>query len=177
MKVTLNHWLTLCLLTIFMTMGCTAVGWAQIAPWDIEKLPGTKAPGFSLPDLTGKTVTSAAFRDKVMLINFWATWCAPCRGEMPALDRLQKQFEDKGLAVIGISIDSELSQVEQFIKDSKTQFQILHDPSMKCQDEYKVFAYPTTFLVDRQGIIQKYWIGPQEWESEKFKQILQSYLP
>jgi len=169
--------LTFVLLALLMTMGDTAAVQAQTAPWDIEQLPSTKAPGFSLPDPSGKTVTAADFRDKVLLINFWATWCAPCRGEMPALNRLQKEFEGKGLAVIGISIDSEQSKVREFIKDAKTQFQILHDPSMKCHDEYKVFAYPTTFLVDRKGIIQKYWIGPQEWESEEFKKILQSYLP
>lgn len=164
-------------LVIVMTMGAAQVSMARTAPWDIEKMPSTKAPGFSLPDLNDKIITAATFRGKVMLINFWATWCAPCREEMPALDRLQKQFAGKGLAVIGISIDSEQNLVKEFIKGVKTQFLILHDPAMKCHDEYKVFAYPTTFLVDRKGVIQKYWIGPQEWESEEFKQILQSYLP
>ncbi len=173
----ITRYLSLWLLTIAMTMGATRVTLAQTAPWDIEKLPSTKAPGFSLPDLSGKTITDATFHDKVLLINFWATWCAPCRDEMPALDRLQKKFEGKGLAVIGINIDSEQSLVKEFIKGAKTRFPILHDPSMKCHDAYKVFAYPTTFLVDRKGVIQKYWIGPQEWESEEFKQILQSYLP
>lgn len=163
--------------TVVLIMGIAAVSQARTAPWDIEKLPSTKAPGFSLPDMNGKIVTDAAFRGKVKLINFWATWCAPCRDEMPALDRLQKQFADKGLAVIGISIDSEPGLVKEFTKEAKTEFPILHDPEMKCHDSYKVFAYPTTFLVDRKGVIQKYWIGPQDWESAEFKQILQGYLP
>jgi len=171
------HYFTTLSLVFIISLCTITTGLAQTAPWDIEKLPSTKAPDFSLPDLKGATTTAATFRDQVLLINFWATWCGPCREEMPALDRLQKQFAGKGLAVIGISVDSELGVVKEFIKDAKTQFPILHDPSMKCQDEYKVFAYPTTFLVDRKGIIQKYWIGPQEWESEEFKKILQSYLP
>ncbi len=169
--------LTLCLLILALTMGVAGRSLAQTAPWDIEKLPSTKAPGFSLPDLTGKVINVTAFGDKVLLINFWATWCAPCRQEMPALDRLQRQFAGQGLAVIGISIDSDGSLLKKFIEDAKIQFPILHDPSLKCPDEYKVSAYPTTFLVDSKGVIQKYWIGPQEWESKEFKKILQSYLP
>lgn len=173
----IGHSLAIWLLTLVISQSAITTALAQTAPWDIEKLPSSKAPAFSLPDLKGRTNTNATFRGQVLLINFWATWCAPCREEMPALDRLQKQFEGKGLAVISISVDSEQSVIKEFIKGAKTQFPILHDPEMKCHDEYKVFAYPTTFLVDRQGVIQRYWIGPQEWESEEFKQILQSYLP
>lgn len=169
--------LCLWLLTIATTISNPAAVAAATAPWEIEALPSTKAPAFSLPDLSGKTITSATFQGKVLLINFWATWCAPCREEMPALDRLQKQFSDKGLAVLGISIDNEPGLIKDFLKGSKTEFTVLHDSGLKSHDAYKVFAYPTTFLVDSKGIIQKYWIGPQEWEGEAFKKILQGYLP
>lgn len=165
---------------LFGIMACTlwspCAGWARVAPWDIEKMPATQAPAFSLPDLSGNTVSSSAFKGKVLLINFWATWCAPCREEMPALDRLYNKMKDKGLSVIGISIDSEKTQVKDFITQTKSKFPILHDPEMTCHDEYKVFAYPTTFLVDKKGVIQKYWIGPQEWESDSFAKSLQEFL-
>lgn len=149
---------------------------ARVAPWDIEKLPSTQAPTFSLPDLNGKTVTLRSFKGKVLLINFWATWCAPCREEMPALDRLQHKMKDKGLSVIGISIDSDKALVSEFIAKTKSSFTVLHDPDMTCHDEYKVFSYPTTFLVDRQGVIRKYWTDPQEWDSDSFATTLQEFL-
>lgn len=166
----------LCLLTMICSLWLPAISHSRTAPWDIEQLPSAPAPAFSLADLEGKTISSTTLKGQVLLINFWATWCAPCRQEMPALDSLHKEFKGKGLTVIGISIDSDLSPIKEFIAGAKTSFQILHDPEMKCHDTYKVFAYPTTFLVDRQGIIQKYWLGPQEWNSEEFKQTLQKYL-
>lgn len=151
-------------------------GRARVAPWDIEKLPSTQAPAFSLADLNGKTVTSSSFKDKVLLINFWATWCAPCREEMPALDRLQHKMKDKGLTVIGIAIDSDKALVSEFIAKIKSSFPVLHDPEMTCHDAYKVFSYPTTFLVDKQGVIQKYWVGPHEWDSDSFSKTLGEFL-
>lgn len=164
------------LITVMATLLTAETSLARTSPWDIEALPNSQAPAFSLFDTNGKTISSTAFQGKVMLINFWATWCAPCREEMPTLDALQHEFKGKGLAIIGINIDNDLSPVKQFIKDSKTKFLILHDPEMKIHDTYKVTSYPCTFLVDKKGVIQKYWLGPQEWNSDEFKKILQQYL-
>lgn len=164
------------LIAIMATLLTAKTSLARTSPWDIEALPNNQAPTFSLPDTNGKTISTSAFQGKVMLINFWATWCAPCREEMPALDALQQEFKENGLAIIGINIDNELGPVKQFIKDTKTKFLILHDPEMKIHDNYKVTSYPCTFLVDKKGVIQKYWIGPQEWNSDEFKKILQKYL-
>ncbi|MDD5758986.1 MAG: redoxin family protein [Desulfobulbaceae bacterium] len=164
------------LFTLMATLLVPQSSLARTSPWDIEVLPTTLAPAFSLPDTDGTPLSSKSFQGKVMLINFWATWCAPCRGEMPALDTLQQEYKGKGLVIIGINIDNDLGQVKQFIKDTNTKFLILHDPEMRTHDSYKVTSYPTTFLVDRKGIIQKYWIGPQEWNSEEFKNTLRNYL-
>lgn len=164
------------LLTILLTFISTGNSLARTSPWDIEALPTTQAPAFSLPDTEGKPLSSTSLQGKVLLINFWATWCAPCRGEMPALNTLQQELKDKGLTIVGINIDNDLSQVKQFVKETKTQFLILHDPEMKAHDAYKVTSYPTTFLIDRKGVIQKYWIGPQEWNGDAFKKILRDYL-
>lgn len=150
--------------------------WARSAPWEIEKLPSTQAPAFSLPDLSGKQISSAGFQGRVMLINFWASWCGPCREEMPDLSQLHLKFKDKGLTIIGISIDSEQSAVKQFVDMAKPLFPILLDPEMKIHDAYKVYTYPTTFLVDRKGIIRHYWLGSQEWNGKQFEKILQEHL-
>lgn len=149
---------------------------ARSAPWDIEKLPATTAPAFTLPDLAGKSHTSSTFQGQLLLINFWATWCGPCREEMPALDRLQQKFKDKGLTVIAIAVDSDKALVQQFLGSAPSHFLTLHDPEMTAHDAYKVYAYPTTFLVDRKGIIRQYWIGPQTWDGDEFAKTIQDYL-
>jgi len=105
MRVRLVPPLFLVLLLLMALVAVPIPGRAQIPPWEIEKLPSTPAPPFSLPDLQGKQITSTAFQGRVLLVNFWATWCAPCRNEMAALDRLQRKYQEQGLTVIGISID------------------------------------------------------------------------
>ena len=167
---------TLWLAALIMALGAPSVGSAQTPPWEIEKLPSRPAPAFSLPDLAGKPVSLADFKGQLLLINFWATWCGPCREEMPALDGLYRKFKGQGLTLIGIAIDSDPNLVKQFLTTTKTKFPTLSDPEMTCHDAYKVFTYPTTFLVDRKGIVQKYWLGTQEWDSEEFEQILREYL-
>jgi len=171
-----NLLIMLRLLLVMIVFTPTPLTWARSAPWDIEKLPSTPAPSFSLPDLQGKTLSFSDLKGKLLLINFWATWCPPCREEMPAFERLQQKFRDKGVAVIGIAIDEDKAVVKQFLDTAKTHFQILHDPELKVHDEYKVFSYPTTFLVDQQGVIRQYWIGPQDWDGDEFAKILQGYL-
>ena len=167
---------SLWLATLVMVLGAPSTGLAQTAPWEIEKLPSSPAPTFSLPDMAGKAVSLTDFKGQVLLINFWATWCGPCREEMPALDGLYQKFKGEGLTVIGIAIDNDQNLVKQFLSATKTKFPILSDPDMTCHDAYKVFTYPTTFLVDRKGIIQKYWLGTQEWDNEQFEKILREYL-
>ena len=176
MRVRLVPPLFLVLLLLMALVAVPIPGRAQIPPWEIEKLPSTPAPPFSLPDLQGKQIASTAFQGRVLLVNFWATWCAPCRNEMAALDRLQRKYQEQGLTVIGISIDQDLGPVKQFLETVKVGFPILHDPGMTSHDAYKVYSYPTTFLVDRKGIIRQYWIGIQEWEGEEVGKILQGTL-
>jgi len=174
----LPHFPSLWLAAIMITMITSGISQARsAAPWDIETLPGKPAPAFALSDGHGQEISSNSLKGKVWLINFWATWCGPCREEMPALNTLQQQFKDKGLAVIGINIDSNRELAQKFIQEAKLSFLILHDPEMKCHDAYQVFTYPTTFLVDQKGIIQQYWLGPQEWTGKEFKQTLEKYLP
>ena len=169
-----TRWLKL--LALVLALSVPTVSGARSAPWEIEKLPSSPAPAFSLPDMGGKASSLADFKGQVLLINFWATWCAPCREEMPALDRLQQKFKAKGLTVIGIAIDSDKTVVQQFLNTTKTKFPILHDSEMRSHDAFKVYSYPTTFLVDRKGIIRQYWIGSQEWDGEAFDKLLQGYL-
>jgi peroxiredoxin len=107
-------------------------------------------PQFALQDLSGKTWTFAELRGKVVLVNFWATWCPPCRKEMPDLETLYERFSSKGLVVLGIS-DEETAKVEPFIRERKVSFPVLLDPGRKVNEMFVVEGIPKSFVYDREG--------------------------
>ena len=107
-------------------------------------------PEFSLKDISGKSWTFSELRGKIVLVNFWATWCPPCRKEMPDLQALYERFGSKGFVVLGIS-DEELAKVEPFIGERKVSFPVLLDPGRKVNHEFVVNGIPRSFLYDRDG--------------------------
>ena len=107
-------------------------------------------PQFTLQDLSGKTWTFAELRGKVVLVNFWATWCPPCRKEMPDLETLYERFNSKGLVVLAIS-DEEAAKVEPFIRERKVSFPVLLDPGRKINGMFVVEGIPKSFVYDREG--------------------------
>ncbi len=107
-------------------------------------------PEFTLKDLSGKSWTFSELRGKVVLVNFWATWCPPCRKEMPDLEALYARFGSKGLVVLGIS-DEEMAKVEPFIRERKVSFPVLLDPGGKVNDLFVVEGIPKSFVYDREG--------------------------
>jgi len=107
-------------------------------------------PEFTLKDLSGKSWTFSDLRGKVVLMNFWATWCPPCRKEMPDLETLYERFGSKGFVVLGIS-DEEVAKVEPFIHERKVSFPVLLDPGRKVNDMFVVDGIPKSFVYDRDG--------------------------
>ena len=105
---------------------------------------------FTLTDLEGKSWTLQSLHGKVVLVNFWATWCPPCRKEMPDLDALYRKFKDKGLVVLAIS-DEEMAKVKPFLAERSLGFPILLDPGRKINDLFHVDGIPKTFIYDREG--------------------------
>jgi peroxiredoxin len=107
-------------------------------------------PEFTLKDLTGKAWTFGDLRGKVVLVNFWATWCPPCRKEMPDLEALYERFQSQGLVILAIS-DEEAAKVEPFIRERKVTFPVLLDPDRKVNDRFVVNGIPKSFVYDREG--------------------------
>lgn len=120
---------------------------------------GKTAPDFTLPDLDGKDVTLSSFRGKPVLINFWATWCGPCRLEMPAIQARYEQYMQDGLVVLAVDFDEPASDVQRFRDELGLSFPLLLDPGAKVQKLYRNRSYPSSFFVDAQGVIQVQHIG------------------
>src|SRR5262245_23876841 len=108
-----------------------------------------KAPELELLDLAGQTVRLGGFHGKVVLLNFWATWCVPCREEMPALQTLAHELGPRGLAVVAVNFKESRKEIEGFVKQHDLRFPILLDADGRTAERYQVFALPTTVLVDR----------------------------
>jgi len=109
------------------------------------------APDFTLKSLSGKNVKLSEYRGSVVMINFWASWCGPCRQEMPALEQLYKRYQDLGFVILGVNTDEDPSKSRILLKDIKVTFPVLFDSNNNIVKTYDVQAMPTTYLVDRNG--------------------------
>jgi peroxiredoxin len=136
---------------------------------DCNKDPGPRvgvpAPDFTLPDLDGKPHRLADLRGRVVVLNFWATWCPPCIDEMPSLQRLQQAFADRGVEVVAVSVDERFSDVGAFVRKFHLTFTVLHDDGKKVSRKYQTFKYPETYILDREGRLKSKVIGPRDWAS------------
>jgi peroxiredoxin len=133
-----------------------------------NNLVGKKAVEFSLPAVSGGEVALQSFRGKVVLLNFWATWCGPCREELPELDRVQEKFRKRGLAVVAVTVDNELENIRGFLKKYDLELQALWDRRKKVADAYKVEKMPSSYLIDRNGVIRFVHLG---YSPEELKRI------
>ena len=129
-----------------------------------------------LRTLDGKNATLTSYKGKILLLNFWATWCGPCREEMPDLDNLYQKYQNLGLVVVGVSLDSDRSDARDFIEEIGIQYPIYWDgmdgPLAKTLGG--IFALPTTFLFDANGKLVKKIVGPRTMK--EFEAILRPYL-
>lgn len=125
--------------------------------------PGRHLPVLTLPGLNGDSLRLGE-GGAVMLLNFWATWCPPCRAEMAALERLHLGFSGRGLQVVGISVDEDVFLVREYVFQEKLTFPIFLDPRAEVSGEVLgINAYPTSYLVDRSGRVAKVWVGAADW--------------
>ena len=129
---------------------------------------GFPAPDFSLPDLTGQQVRLSDFRGKIIFLNVWATWCPPCRDEMPSMERLHRRMQGKDFVMLAVSQDQDgPAVVKAFVQQEGLTFPVLLDREGLVSTRYGVTGYPETFVIDRDGRVIQHIIGPEDWESEE----------
>ena len=134
---------------------------------------GDEAPNFHLRDLQGRTMSLSQFRGKVVLLNFWATWCGPCRIEMPAMERLYQTISRKDFEILAVSTDPQGAAVTRpFQREMGFTFPILHDPDMRTGLTYGARTLPLSFMVDRQGVVRKKIFGARDWDSPEARELI-----
>ncbi len=121
---------------------------------------GDLAPDFVAPRLDGSVQKLSNFRGSVVVLNLWATWCPPCLAEMPVLNTLARDFEARGVVVLGVAGDDDPEAVRRFVAEQKVDFDVLLDPGGAVGTQYGITGYPETFLVDREGRVREKYIGP-----------------
>jgi cytochrome c biogenesis protein CcmG, thiol:disulfide interchange protein DsbE len=132
---------------------------------------GSNAPDFTVQD-SDHTVTLSQFRGQVVVLNFWATWCPPCVEETPSLIRMQARLKDKGVVVLAVSIDDDDAAYHKFLKQYGVNMVTVRDEAKKASSLYGTFGWPETYVIDRNGVIRRKFIGPVEWTSPEVTDYL-----
>lgn len=144
----------------------------------VKALVAKPVPQISLPDIDNNKVDFSIWRGKLVLINFWATWCSPCLTEMPALNRLHERYSDQGFVVVAINTDShEKKRIKTIIRKLKLTFPILLDVDGKISEHLKVSGMPASYLVNSEGQLVAYIEGARDWDGKVAHSFVEKFLP
>lgn len=154
-------------LTAFVILTALALAWgtASVSALDV----GTRLPEIGLKDLRGQRVDLASLKGKVVIVDFLASWCAPCKQEMPVLDRLYKKYKDRGLVVVGVSVDQELDNLKGLLKQVPVSFSVVHDADHQVAGRYKPPRMPSSYVVDRKGVVRHVHAGFRDGDDKKLE--------
>ena len=166
--------LSLILLACFIS-----AGWAHENVFELMGIAQPKrvkvAPEFALQDTHGRTVQLVDFKGKPVLLNFWATWCEPCKEELPSMQKLYENLSKEGIEVIAISIDrGDPSKVQKYVDKYHLTFPVLLDPDQKVRKNYYIMGLSTSYLIDAEGKLQGFVSGARTWDSEASRQVMLS---
>jgi peroxiredoxin len=120
------------------------------------------APDFTVQD-AGRTVSLHDFRGKIVVLNFWATWCPPCVDEMPSLVQMQQRMAARGVTVLAVSVDVDESAYHRFLKAHKIELLTVRDPDQKSNNLYGTIKFPESYIIDRNGVLRRKFFGPVDW--------------
>jgi len=187
-KLTQKGWLTIHV-SRFTGRAATLAAVFFFAAWPLETLTAgapdyktipklqeikdrSSAPGFTLPAPGGRKISLDDYRGKVVLLNFWATWCPDCRTEMPAMDRLYRDFKGQGFEIVAVNVKDKREDALAFIKKNKISYPIMMDPEGDVGLLYGAFAMPTTYLIDRRGVVLARMWGSADWNSPAARKLI-----
>jgi cytochrome c biogenesis protein CcmG, thiol:disulfide interchange protein DsbE len=136
---------------------------------------GDSAPGFSVTTDRGQKIALDNFGGKVLVLNFWATWCPPCISELPSLNAMAGELKDSGVVVLGISVDKDEAAYQRFLKKVKLNFETSRDPKAEISSEYGTFKYPETYIIGRDGKVLEKFIADRDWMDPQILARLRGY--
>ena len=142
------------LLATLAVSGC----WSGTRPSRI----GAAAPDFTVHD-SERTVTLSQLKGQVVVLNFWATWCPPCIEEMPSLVQMQQRMQSKGVTVLAVSVDADEKQYRRFLREHNVSLLSVRDADQKSNELYGTFKFPETYVIDRNGVVRRKFIGAVDW--------------
>ncbi len=134
------------------------------------------APDFTLKTLNGPNLRLEEYRGQVLLINFWASWCGPCRQEMPILDRLHQRYEDTGFAVWGVNVEGETAPAQKIVDKTNVTFPVLIDEGQAVSEMYDLEAMPSTVVVDRDGVVRYVHRGYKPGDEAKYVEVVKKLI-
>ena len=137
---------------------------------------GTLAPEIALNDRAGKPLKLAELKGHVVIVDFWASWCAPCREELPVLEGLYRKYRDKGLIVVGVGLDHELDKLTKFLRASPLSFPVVHDEQGTVADRYGPPKMPSSYLIDKRGVIRHVHAGYKASDKAALERELSALL-
>ena len=142
---------------------------------EADAMDGSVAPSFKLPMRGGGDMDLAAFHGKAVLVNFWATWCPPCREEMPSLTKLAQQFDPGTFEILAVSVDDGWEPVDKFLAQPKTPFRVALDEGAKISRTYGTTKFPESYLLDKDGKLRLKFVGPRNWLDPNVATLLEAY--
>jgi cytochrome c biogenesis protein CcmG/thiol:disulfide interchange protein DsbE len=137
---------------------------------------GDTAPAFKVVTRTGQTITPENFGGKLLVLNFWASWCQPCLQEVPSLEAFHEEFAPEGVVVLGVSVDKNEKLYNQFLKQFPVTFQVARDPSWDIAANYGTFQLPESYVIDRSGKVVQKIIAAQDWTNPAFVESIKKML-
>jgi peroxiredoxin len=138
--------------------------------------PGDVPPAIAMPDLNGKEVDWTSLKGKVVLVDFWASWCGPCKDEMPVLEALNEKFATQGLVIVGVSIDSSPKKMHKFLKGTPVSFRIVHDRKLVVANRYEPETMPTSYFIGRDGTIRYVHEGYEKGDAAGIEERVKALL-
>ena len=158
------------ILVAMLTAGVGVIVMLQLKDYSFnpagDPLPGINAPApnFTFPNLDGNKVSLTDYRGKVVLLNIWATWCAPCVAEMPSMQKLYQELKDEGFLILAVSLDeSGVEVVKPFVEKHKLDFPVLLDTKGEIKSLYQITGIPESFVIDKSGALVEKIVGPRDW--------------